>query len=81
MDWTELKIVEIIPGKVSGAPLLVGTRIPVSALIENYEAFLEQGMTPEEAIAETLDCYPAAGEKRLRDVLAFHEAHQHQLQP
>jgi uncharacterized protein (DUF433 family) len=80
MDWSGLNTVERIPGKVSGAPLLAGTRIPVAAIVENYEAFLAEGSSPEQAIAETLDCYPAAGEQRVREVLAYHHAHQTQHQ-
>jgi len=81
MDWTNCDLVEAIPGKVSGAPLLIGTRIPVSAVTENYEAFLEDGDSAEKAFAETLDCYPGAGEDRLRAILAYYESHQPQHQP
>lgn len=81
MDWSGCELVEVIPGKVSGAPLLVGTRIPVSAIIENYEAFLDEGSTPDEAIAETLDCYPSAGAQRVRAILSYYYAHDAQLQP
>jgi uncharacterized protein (DUF433 family) len=80
MDWSGCELIEVIPGKVSGAPLLVGTRIPVSAIIENYEAFLDEGVTPDEAFAETLDCYPSAGAQRVRDLLAYYYAHDAQLQ-
>jgi uncharacterized protein (DUF433 family) len=80
MDWSRLDIIEIIPGKVSGAPLLMGTRIPASAIIENYEAFLEEGNSPEKAIAETLECYPTAGEERIQKIIEYHYAHQHQPQ-
>ncbi len=79
MDWSGCELVEVIPGKVSGAPLLVGTRIPVAAIIDNYEAFLEEGNKPEEAIAETVDCYPAAGTARVRDLLSYYYSHDAQL--
>jgi uncharacterized protein (DUF433 family) len=35
IDWSGCDLVEVIPGKVSGAPLLKGTRLPVSAITEN----------------------------------------------
>jgi uncharacterized protein (DUF433 family) len=38
LDWTECPAVESIPGKVSGAWVLKGTRMPVSAIFENLEA-------------------------------------------
>lgn len=38
IDWSECPAVESIPGKVGGAWVLKGTRIPVSAIFENLEA-------------------------------------------
>jgi uncharacterized protein (DUF433 family) len=38
LDWAKCPAVESIPGKVSGAWVLRGTRMPVSAIFENIEA-------------------------------------------
>lgn len=38
IDWSQCPAVESIPGKVSGAWVLKGTRMPVSAIFENLEA-------------------------------------------
>ena len=38
LDWSLCPAVESIPGKVSGAWVLKGTRMPVSAVFENLEA-------------------------------------------
>lgn len=38
LDWSECPVVESIPGKVSGAWVLRGTRTPVKTLFENLEA-------------------------------------------
>jgi uncharacterized protein (DUF433 family) len=38
LDWSHCPAVESIPGKVSGAWVLRGTRMPVSAIFENLEA-------------------------------------------
>ena len=38
LDWAQCPVVERIPGKVSGAWVLKGTRMPVSAIFENLEA-------------------------------------------
>ena len=35
IDWTGCELVERIPGKVSGTPLLKNTRLPVEAILEN----------------------------------------------
>jgi uncharacterized protein (DUF433 family) len=37
-DWSECTAVESVPGKVSGAWVLRGTRMPVPAIFENIEA-------------------------------------------
>nr|VFK23117.1 MAG: Uncharacterized conserved protein, DUF433 family [Candidatus Kentron sp. LFY] len=36
-DWTDCPAVERDPGRVSGALVFRGTRVPVSALFENLE--------------------------------------------
>jgi len=38
LDWSQCPAVERQPGKVSGAWLFKGTRVPVRALFENLEA-------------------------------------------
>jgi uncharacterized protein (DUF433 family) len=38
LDWSECPAVESVPGKVCGAWVLRGTRMPVSAIFENIEA-------------------------------------------
>jgi uncharacterized protein (DUF433 family) len=38
LDWSKCPVVESVPGKVSGAWVLKGTRMPVSAIFENIEA-------------------------------------------
>lgn len=38
LDWSQCPAVESIPGKVSGAWVFKGTRMPVSLVFENIEA-------------------------------------------
>ncbi|MGD1071090.1 MAG: DUF433 domain-containing protein [Bryobacteraceae bacterium] len=38
LDWSQCPAAESIPGKVGGAWVLRGTRMPVSAIFENIEA-------------------------------------------
>jgi uncharacterized protein (DUF433 family) len=45
-DWSQCPAVESVPGKVSGAWIFRGTRIPVAAVFEN----LEDGLTIEEIV-------------------------------
>jgi uncharacterized protein (DUF433 family) len=37
LDWSQCPAVESIPGKVSGAGVFRGTRVPVSAIFENLK--------------------------------------------
>ncbi len=81
MDWKDCPLVEIVPGKVSGQPVIAGTRILADSIPENYEAFLDEGLSPEDAIAETLECFPGAGLDRIKGLLSYYFAHQPQHQP
>jgi len=47
LDWSQCDAVESVPGKVSGAWVFRGTRIPVSVVFEN----LEDGLTLAEIVA------------------------------
>ena len=38
LDWSHCPAVESVPGKLSGAWVLKGTRMPVSAIFENLDA-------------------------------------------
>ena len=50
LDWSQCPAVESIPGKVGGAWVFKGTRMPVKAVFENLEA----GMSVDE-ITEVFD--------------------------
>ncbi len=79
--WSECPLVEVIPGKVSGAPLLKNTRLPVDAITGNYDASRDEGLSGDEAIAETLDCYSEAGIEAIKAILQYRDEHQMQAQP
>ena len=38
LDWSQCAAVESVPGKVSGAWVLRGTRMPVATIFENLDA-------------------------------------------
>lgn len=61
LDWSQCSAVERIPGKVSGAWLFKGSRVPVSALFEN----LESGATVDDFIA----WFPGVSRKQVDTVL------------
>ena len=62
LDWSQCPAVESIPGKVSGAWVLRGTRTPVKALFENLEA----GMSFEEVMEQ----FPVS-RKQIDSLMAF----------
>jgi uncharacterized protein (DUF433 family) len=62
IDWTDCPIVESVPGKVSGVPILVGTRVQADSILENYE-----GGSPIEEISDNFDI----PEETIRELLAF----------
>jgi uncharacterized protein (DUF433 family) len=84
VDWSECNLIESVSGKVSGAPVFRNTRLPVESITANVDAFMEiDGMTEDEAVAETLACYPQTpgGADSIRAILAYRAAHELQLQP
>jgi uncharacterized protein (DUF433 family) len=61
LNWSECSAVERVPGKVSGAWLFKGTRVPVKALFEN----LESGATVE----DFLEWFPGVKREQVEAVL------------
>lgn len=60
LDWSQCPAVERIPGKVSGAWLFRGTRVPVAAIFENLktssmEEVLENFPVTREQVQTVLD--------------------------
>lgn len=60
LDWSQCPVVESIPGKVSGAWVFRGTRVPVSAVFENLktsplEEVLENFPVTREQVQTVLD--------------------------
>jgi uncharacterized protein (DUF433 family) len=58
LDWSQCPAIESVPGKVSGAWVFRGTRMPVQTVFENLEA----GLSIEE-ITEVFDVTPRGGER------------------
>ena len=60
LDWSQCPAVESIPGKVSGAWVFKGTRLPVATVIENLEDLsidevIEQFDVTREQVMAVLD--------------------------
>ena len=68
MDWSKCRDVERMPGKVSGAWVVKGTRVPMQAVVDNAE----DGSTPEEITREIFEGLPL---DRVQSVIRFAEVH------
>jgi len=66
IDWADCQLVEVKPGVQSGSPVLRGTRMPVSAIIDNFD----YGMTVPD-IAEQFQLPP----DRIEAILAYAKSH------
>jgi uncharacterized protein (DUF433 family) len=63
LDWSQCDAVESVPGKVSGAWVFRGTRIPVASIFEN----LEDGLT----VDEIAGMFEGLTPQQIRTVLDF----------
>jgi uncharacterized protein (DUF433 family) len=65
LDWSECDAVERVPGRVSGAFVFKGTRLPVAMLFDNLEA----GAT----VSDFLKWYEGATREQVLKVLRHAE--------
>lgn len=63
LDWSKCPAVESVPGKLSGAWVFRGTRIPVAAVFEN----LEDGLSIDQVVA----LYDGLTRDQVKAVLEF----------
>jgi uncharacterized protein (DUF433 family) len=71
MDWTGCDVIEQVPGKVGGRPVIEGTRIEPEVILVDEE----YGRTPEQRDAD----FPTITLETILKIRAF--AHKHQLTP
>ena len=70
MDWTDCPDVERKPGVWSAAPVIVGTRVPPEAIIDNAE----DGFTAEE-ISDMFPTVPVEQARRIIEFARLHATH------
>ena len=63
LDWSKCEAVESVPGKMSGAWVFRGTRLPVAAVFENFE----DGLT----IDQIIQLYDGLTREQVQAVLEF----------
>ena len=62
IDWSQCSVIESIPGKVSGAWVFRGTRVPVSAVLQNLK---------ELSVDEVVQEFPSVTVGQVRTLLDF----------
>jgi uncharacterized protein (DUF433 family) len=68
MDWSGCELVEVIPGKVSGQPLVKDTRIPADFVIESFDL--------AGSVDEVLEEFPRLTKEVVLRIVEFAAAHQ-----
>ncbi len=66
IDWSQCPLVEVSPRVQSGAPVLRGTRMPVGAIVDNFD----YGLSVAE-ISEQFEVPP----DRVQAILAYAQSH------
>ena len=66
IDWTQCELIEQVPGKVSGRPIVRGTRILPDAIVNSYDAG-----EPLDLIHEN---YPGLSIPQIRRLIEFGHA-------
>jgi uncharacterized protein (DUF433 family) len=66
IDWSQCPLVEVNPRVHSGAPVLRGTRMPVSAIVDNFEFGV--------SIAEISEQF-GISQDRVQAILAYAKSH------
>ncbi len=70
IDWSACPLVEVKPNLQSGAPVLRGTRLPVSAIVDNFD----YGLSAED-ISEQFQVPLVRVNEILEYVAGLHLAH------
>lgn len=63
IDWLACELIEQIPGKVSGRPIVRGTRILPDAIVDSYDL--------GETIEELCEGFPALSAAQIRRLIEF----------
>jgi uncharacterized protein (DUF433 family) len=67
IDWTACELIETVPGKVSGRPIVRGTRILPDAIVGSYDL--------GETIDELRAGFPSLSVSQIKRLIEFAHAH------
>ena len=63
IDWTACELVERVPGKVSGRPVVCGTRIMPDAIVNSFDL--------GDSVEEIHEGFPTLTENQIRRLIEF----------
>lgn len=73
IDWMDCELIERIPGKVSGRPIVRGTRILPDAIVNSYDM--------GESIEDLIEGFPSLSAVQIRRLIEFAHARRGQPTP
>ena len=73
IDWTQCELIERVPGKVSGRPIVRGTRILPDAIVGSYDL--------GETIEELCEGFPSLSIDQIKRLIEFAHAQRGQPTP
>jgi uncharacterized protein (DUF433 family) len=73
IDWMACELIEAVPGKVSGRPVVRGTRILPDAIVGSFDL--------GETIEELREGFPSLTESQIRRLIEFAQAQRRQANP
>ena len=73
IDWMACELIEQIPGKVSGRPIVRGTRIMPEGIVNSFDM--------GESIEEIREDWPSLSVDQIKRLIEFAHAHRWQPRP
>ncbi len=73
IDWTACELIEQIPGKVSGRPIVRGTRIMPEGIVNSFDM--------GESIEDIHEDWPSLSINHIKRLIEFAHAHREQPTP
>jgi uncharacterized protein (DUF433 family) len=73
IDWTACELIEQVPGKVSGRPIVRGTRILPDGIVNSFDM--------GESLEDIQEDWPALSVTQIKRLIEFARAHREQPNP
>ena len=73
IDWTQCELIERVPGKVSGRPIVRGTRIMPDGIVNSFDM--------GDSIEDIHEDWPSLSLDQIKRLIEFAHAHREQPNP